>query len=153
MGKLKEIKFKRQGRHLEGRQNNIHFWIREDRELAKTCAPAFSVSAHDLKTSKPVINTGHHYHFHLDEAKALCQRIAAGQAEDELEAIQARIDAAEWAAEEAAIKAATERAKAFRDKLEAAGISYMTLLDLIERQQDIGDMAHNILVGWETGRT
>lgn len=62
-------------------------------------------------------------------------------------------DAAGIVEEEAAIRAATERARGLRDKLEAAGISYLTLLDLMGHQQDIGDIAHNILVGWETGRT
>lgn len=61
--------------------------------------------------------------------------------------------AAEIVEEEAAIQAATDQAKAFRDKLEADGISYLHLLELMDGQMALDHIAHNILVGWETGRT
>ena len=40
---------------------------------------------------------------------------------------------------------------AFRDKLEAAGISYHKLLALEEARRDMNDLAHHILLGWENG--
>ena len=41
--------------------------------------------------------------------------------------------------------------QAFRDKLEAAGISYHKLLALEEARRDMNDLAHHILLGWENG--
>ena len=61
------------------------------------------------------------------------------------------ISAAEVADDRAEIAAAVKAAKAFRDKLEAAGISYHELLALEQAHEDLGDMAHNILLGWENG--
>jgi len=61
------------------------------------------------------------------------------------------ISAAEVADDRAEIAAAVKAAKAFRDKLEAAGISYHKLLALEEAQHDMNDLAHNILLGWENG--
>ena len=58
------------------------------------------------------------------------------------------ISAAEDRAE---IAAAVKVAKAFRDKLEAAGISYHKLLALEEARRDMNDLAHHILLGWENG--
>ena len=46
---------------------------------------------------------------------------------------------------------AKSKAKAFREHLEAAGVSYTTLLDLMELQEDMSDLAHNILLGYEHG--
>ena len=59
------------------------------------------------------------------------------------------ISAAEVADDRAEITAAVKSAKAFRDKLEAAGISYHKLLE--QAHEDLGNMAHNILLGWENG--
>ena len=61
------------------------------------------------------------------------------------------ISAAEVADDRAEIAAAVKAAKAFRDKLEAAGISYHKLLALEQAHEDLGNMAHNILLGWENG--
>lgn len=61
------------------------------------------------------------------------------------------ISAAEVADDRAEIAAAVKAAKAFRDKLEAAGISYHELLALEQAHEDLGNMAHNILLGWENG--
>ena len=59
--------------------------------------------------------------------------------------------AAEVADDRAEIAAAVKVAKAFRDKLEAAGISYHKLLALEEARRDMNDLAHHILLGWENG--
>ena len=61
------------------------------------------------------------------------------------------ISAAEVADDRAEIAAAVKSAKAFRDKLEAAGISYHELMALEQADEDLGNMAHNILLGWENG--
>lgn len=61
------------------------------------------------------------------------------------------ISAAEVADDRAEIVAAVKVAKAFRDKLEATGISYHELLALEQAHEDLGDMAHNILIGYERG--
>ena len=61
------------------------------------------------------------------------------------------ISAAEVADDRAEIAAAVKSAKAFRDKLEAAGISYHELMALERAHEDLGNMAHNILLGWENG--
>lgn len=61
------------------------------------------------------------------------------------------ISAAEVADDRAEITAAVKSAKAFRDKLEAAGISYHELMALEQAHEDLGNMAHNILLGWENG--
>ena len=61
------------------------------------------------------------------------------------------ISAAEVADDRAEIAAAVKVAKAFRDKLEATGISYHELLALEQAHEDLGDMAHNVLIGYERG--
>lgn len=61
------------------------------------------------------------------------------------------ISAAEVADDRAEITAAVKSAKAFRDKLEAAGISYHKLLAPEEARRDMNDLAHHILLGWENG--
>lgn len=61
------------------------------------------------------------------------------------------ISAVEVADDRAEITAAVKAAKAFRDKLEAAGISYHKLLTLEEARRDMNDLAHHILLGWENG--
>lgn len=61
------------------------------------------------------------------------------------------ISAVEVADDRAEITAAVKAAKAFRDKLEAAGISYHKLLTLEEARGDMNDLAHHILLGWENG--
>ena len=73
----------------------------------------------------------------------------AGEAN--LEERKVRYAAEDMEKERRAVTAATEQAKAFRDKLEAAGISYHELLALEQAHEDLSDMAHNILMGWENG--
>ena len=129
------------------------FTIFENRERNKVGAPPvppYYVRANDTKDLGRSIDTHNLRYFELDEAKEFCQQIMAG--EINLEAMQAEIDAERAAKEEAAIKAATERAKRFREKLEAAGISFNTLLELqAAYDADMDSMAHNILLGYERG--
>ena len=147
--KRKEIKFRRDYRDLIGQQDGVVYRIYENRTLAGTCAPACTVSAYDKKEKGRTINTAGHQYFHRDAAVEFCQQIAAG--EIDLEAMRVQFAAEDQRKEQEAIRDATERAKAFRDKLEAVGISYMTLLELEALRGNLGNIGHNILLGWEHG--
>lgn len=147
--KRKEIKFRRDYRDLIGQQDGVVYRIYEDRTLAGTCAPACTVSAYDKKGMGRTISTAGHQRFHRDAAVEFCQQIAAG--EIDLEALRVQFAAEDQRKEQEAIRDATERAKAFRDKLEAVGISYMTLLELEALRGNLGNIGHNILIGWERG--
>lgn len=152
MAVRKEIKFKvttpRSG-SLEGRQDGVIYRIFPDRDKIKTCAPAYSVTATDTKGKGRDINTGRWMYFHLDAAKEFCQGIAAG--EIDLESLRAEFEAKAQQKEQAAIRAATEEAKAFRDYLDKFGLKYSDLLDLEARRGKLDHMTHNILVGLEDG--
>ena len=150
MGKRKEIKFMcRDGRTFEGRQDGVLFWIRENQILRRRGLPCYYVAANDTKGKGRTVFTGDHEHFTLEGAKELCQQIMAGEAN--LGERKARYAAEDIEKERRAVAAATEQAKAFRDKLEAAGISYHKLLALEEARRDMNDLAHHILLGWENG--
>lgn len=150
MGKRKEIKFMcRDGRTFEGRQDGVLFWIRENQILRRRGLPCYYVAANDTKGKGRTVFTGDHEHFTLEGAKELCQQIMAGEAN--LAERKARYAAEDIEKERRAVAAATEQAKAFRDKLEAAGISYHKLLALEEARRDMNDLAHNILLDWENG--
>lgn len=150
MGKRKEIKFMcRDGRTFEGRQDSVLFWIRENQILRRRGLPCYYVAANDTKGKGRTVFTGDHEHFTLEGAKELCQQIMAGEAN--LAERKARYAAEDIEKERRAVAAATEQAKASRDKLEAAGISYHELLALEEARRDMNDLAHNILLGWENG--
>ena len=68
-----------------------------------------------------------------------------------LEAEEAKRAAADAERERKEIRAAVEEAKEFRGNLERAGISYTTLLHLVELQESVSDLAHNMLLGYEQG--
>lgn len=105
------------------------------------------MAANDIKGKGRTIYTAGHEYFTLEGAKELCQQIIAGEAS--LAERKARYAAEDMEKERRAVAAATEQAKAFRDKLEAAGISYHKLLALEEARCDMNDLAHHILLGWE----
>ncbi len=147
--KRKEIKFRRTRWSLEGRQDGVIYRISEDRALVGTCAPSCSVSAYDTKGQGRTISTAGHRHFHMDAAKEFCQQVAAG--EIDLEAMRMEFDAEDAAKEQAAVRHATEKAKQFRAKLEAVGLSYLDLLELEVLRGGLGEMGHQILLGWERG--
>lgn len=150
MGKRKEIKFLcKDGQTREGRQDGVMFWIRKDQKREQDGLPAFYVAANDIKGKGRTIYTAGHEYFTLEGAKELCQQIMAGEAN--LAERKARYAAEDIEKERRAVAAATEQAKAFRDKLEAAGISYHELMALEQAHEDLGNMAHNILLGWENG--
>lgn len=149
MGKRKEIKFRRDGRVHEGRQNGVIFRLYEDRDKIKTCASAYSVTAVDTKNEGREICTAGHQYFHMDAAKEFCQQIAAG--EIDLETLQEQFAAEDEARKQAVIRASAGAAKKFRARLEAAGITYMDLLELEALRANLGEYAHNMLIGYERG--
>lgn len=149
MAKRKEIKFHRTRWNWEGRQDGVIYRIFEDCTLAGTCAPSHSVSTYDTKGQGREIDTAGHRLFHLDAAKELCQQIAAG--EIDLEAMRAEFAAEDVAKERAAVRAAAEAAKKFHNRLAAVGLKYLDLLELEALRHNLGDMGHNILLGYERG--
>lgn len=117
MGKRKEIKFLcKDGQTREGRQDGVMFWIRKDQKREQDGLPAFYVAANDIKGKGRTIYTAGHEYFTLEGAKELCQQIMAGEAN--LAERKARYAAEDMEKERRAVAAATEQAKAFRDKLE-----------------------------------
>ena len=68
-----------------------------------------------------------------------------------MEAENAKKETEDAKKERQAIRRAVEEAKKFREHLERAGISYTTLLDLEEKREELSDLAHNMLLGFERG--
>ena len=150
MAKHKKICFRRAGRRmLEGRQDGVIYRIFEPLREDGETGPALSVQTYDTKELGRDIYTSGHKHFTRDGAVEFCQQIAAGEVD--LEALRAEFEAADMAKERAAVMAATEAAKKFRDRLEAAGLKYTDLLELEALRHNLGDMGHNILLGYERG--
>lgn len=149
MAKQKEIKFQSVHGALRGRQNGMEFWIYKAEDLAATCAPAHYVVIYEKSNEPQRVNTGGHQYFHLDGAKEFCQKIAAG--EITLEDLQAFYDAEDAAKERAVFREITEKAKKFHASLDAMGLSYRDLLELEALAHALGDMGHNILLGYERG--
>lgn len=151
MAKRKEIKFRPSHGDLVGKQNGVTFWIREDRELAATCAPAHYVVADQDREDldKRRVSTGGRQYFHLDGAMEFCQKIAAG--EIKLEDLQAQYDAEDDAKERAMFREITEKAKKFHARLDDMGLKYRDLLELEVLAHSLGDIGHNILLGYERG--
>lgn len=154
MEKRKEIKWRRTGSFtLEGRQDGVQFVIHEKRPMNRTRADGTNsgcyVSARDTKGQGRDISTVHHRTFTKEEAKEFCQAIMAGEVD--LEAMRISFAAEEAARERRAIRQATAEAKAFRAEMEKAGISYAALLDLMDLQQELSSLAHDLLLGFERG--
>lgn len=148
MGKRKEIKFLcKDGRTLEGRQDGVEFWIRKDTRRERDGLPAYVVAANDTKGKNRTIYTSGHEYFTLEGAKEFCQQIMAG--EIDLEERNRKYLEETEAKEKREKKLAIEKAAAFKDKLDAAGISYSTLLDLANERDGLNGMTHAILLEWE----
>lgn len=148
MAKRKEIKFRDRAGNLVGRQNGMVFYIFKDPDLEKTCAPAHSVAVY-ANNGGVQVSTGGRKYFHLDGAVEFCQKIAAG--EIKVADVLAEFEAEDAAKEQAAIREVTERAKKFHDRLDAKGLKYRDLLELEVLAHSLGDMGHNILLGYERG--
>lgn len=127
-----------------------HFQINQTRVGANREKEPFWVLAARGGKQGDSLNTGTHKRFEtLEAATAFCEDLATGKVT--LEKLRAQFDAEDAAREQTAIRAATERARKFRDKLETLGISYTALLDLMDEQMNIGDLTHRILLGWACG--
>ena len=126
MAKRKEIKWRREGRGtMTGRQDGIIFRI---------------YHAWDMPEYRK---------FTWEEAVEFCQAIVAG--EINLEDLRAEFAAEDAKRERRAIQQAVAEAKEFRGHLEAAGISYNTLLELEALRANLGSLGHNALLGFERG--
>ena len=146
MAKRKEIKFRDRAGDLVGRQNGITFHILKDQDLGKTCAPAHSVAVY-TNNGELQVSTGGRKYFHLDGAIEFCQKIAAG--EIKVEDVLAEFAAEDDARERAVFREITEKAKKFHARLDAMGLKYRDLLELEVLAHSLGDMGHNILLGYE----
>ena len=126
-----------------------HFQINKS-TMQTDPTPFWVLAARGSKKDVKALDTKHHRRFETMEAAAeFCEALADGKVT--LEEIRAQFEAENAERERRAVKAATERAKAFRDKLEGLGISYATLLDLMDQQMNMDDMTHRILLGFERG--
>ena len=151
MAKRKEIKFQERYGGLLGRRNGMLFMIETEQGLPDTCAKSHWVSVAMGREEKGeyVFSTAGYQYFHLDEAKEFCRQI--GDGEISLKELWTRYAAEDAAKEQAAIREVTERAKKFHARLDAMGLKYRDLLELEVLAHSLGDMGHNILLGYERG--
>ena len=118
-------------------ENGSYYWVVAVRSDKDRPAPAY-------------LNTEGHQHFDsAGEDAEVCADRADGRLN--LGQITRDYELRDAAREQAEIREAVRRAKAFRDKLEAAGISYATLLDLERFQDTVGPLANCFLAGYERG--
>ena len=147
MSKRKEIKFRHVGRDImEGRQDGViyrifHPWHCPDGD--------HTVSITDTKEKGRTINTAGYKSFTYAEAVEFCQQIAAG--EINVKDLRTEFEAVNASRERKARQTATETAKKFRDELDKFGLKYSDLLYLEALAHGLGDMGHNILLGYERG--
>ncbi len=149
MAKQKEIKFRDRHGDLRGRRNGMEFWIRKGEPQTKSGEQRYFVAIYPVSNNPRQISTLSRQDFDLAGAKEFCKKIAAG--EIKLEDLQAAYDAEDAAKEQAAIREVTERAKKFHARLDAMGLKYRDLLELEVLAHSLGDMGHNILLGYERG--
>lgn len=148
MPKSTEILFrtKNGGRTYEGQRGNLVFELVDTMGIDDT-EPTYIVKVqHKVIESLGLTTNGHRF-FPLEEAKEFCQQIADGEIDPE--ALLAEFAAEDMAKEEAAIRDATDRARAFRDKLDKFGLTYMCFLNLVSRHESVGDLGRNMLLEWE----
>ena len=149
MAKQKEIKFRDRGYVLEGRRGNLTFAIYNDNTKEVLEEQTYYVVVRHKEIESLGFNTAGYRHFTLDAAKEFCQKIAAGEIDPE--ALLMEFAAEDMAREQAAIRDVTERAKKFHARLDAMGLKYRDLLELEVLAHSLGDMGHNILLGYEHG--
>lgn len=149
MAKRKEIKFQDRHGALRGRQNGMEFWIQKDELQTKGGKQRYFVTVYPESNAPQQISTGGRQDFDLAGAMEFCQKIAAG--EIKVEDVLAEFAAEDMAKEQAAIREVTERAKKFHARLDAMGLKYRDLLELEVLAHSLGDMGHNILLGYERG--
>ena len=146
MAKRKEIKFQRRHDGLRGRQNGMEFWIWKDGLLDSGEKPEYFVVIFRKDKDPERVSTGGRRSFNLDGAMEFCQKIAAG--EITVEGLLAEFEAEDMAQERAALQEVTEKAKKFHARLD---LKYRDLLELEVLAHSLGEMGHNILLGYERG--
>ena len=145
--KRKEIKWRREGRGtMAGRQDGIIFRIFRPWDAPER---GHTVSCYDTKETGRTISTAGYREFTWEEAVEFCQKIAAG--EIDLEDLQAQFDAEDMAKEREAVRKTTEKAKRLAAMLERYGMKYTDLLELEVMRQALGEMGHQILMGYHRG--
>ena len=149
MAKQKEIKFRDRGYVLEGRRGNLTFAIYNDNTKEALEEQTYYVVVRHKEIESLGFNTAGYRRFTLDAAKEFCQKIAAGEIDPE--DLLAEFAAEGMAKEQAAVRDVTERAKKFHARLDAKGLKYTDLLELEVLAHSLGDMGHNILLGYERG--
>ena len=147
MAKRKEIKWRREGRGtMTGRQDGIIFrifrlWDAQER--------GHTVSCYDTRGAGREISTAGYREFTWGEAVEFCQKIAGG--EIGLEDLRAQFDAEDMAKEREAVRKTTEKAKRLTAMLEGYGMKYTDLLELEVMRHALGEMGHQILMGYHRG--
>lgn len=149
MAKQKEIKFRDRGYVLEGRRGNLAFAIYNDNSKEVMEKQTYYVVVRHKEIESLGFNTAGYRHFTLDGAKEFCQKIAAGEIDPE--ELLAEFAAEDMAKEQATVREITERAKKFHALLDAMGLKYRDLLELEVLAHSLGNMGHNILLGYERG--
>ena len=149
MAKQKEIKFQDRGYVLEGRRGNLTFAIYNDNTKEVLEEQTYYVVVRHKEIESLGFNTAGYRHFTLEGAKEFCQKIAAGEIDPE--ALLMEFAAEDMEKEQAAVREITEKAKKFHARLDAMGLKYRDLLELEVLAHSLGDMGHNILLGYERG--
>ena len=141
---------KNRWRFLTAKTEEWAFQINESTTVNQETARFWVVAVRNTENGLDMLDTGEHRRFEtVEEAMEFCEGLAAGTIA--VEKVQAEFEAKDAERERRAIREATDKAKAFRDRLEKLGISYTTLLVLIDEEMAMGEMAHRILLGYERG--
>ena len=108
-----------------------------------------TVSCYDTRGAGREISTAGYREFTWEEAVEFCQKIAGG--EIGLEDLRAQFDAEDMAKEREAVRKTTEKAKRLTAMLEGYGMKYTDLLELEVMRHALGEMGHQILMGYHRG--
>lgn len=148
MAKRKEIKFRAKKRGLihEGRLYGMIFRLINEKPDQSN---SYIVTVESTRAKGLGMTTSGHRYFDYFGGVEYCQKIADGEIDPEAELMEFGMEDMEK--EERAVREATEKAKKLRDRLEAKGLTYMDLLELEAIHKGLGDIGHNILLGWYHG--
>lgn len=149
MATQKEMKFRDRGYTLEARRGNLIFYLYDDNTQADPESRSYYVVIRYKGYDSLGMSTAGHRHFKLEDAKEFCQKIAAGEIDPE--ALLMEFAEEDMEKERAAIQEVTEKAKKFHARLDAMGLKYRDLLELEVLAHSLGEMGHNILLGYERG--
>lgn len=112
--------------------------------------PYWVVIVRKTKKSAERLDSSTHRRFETPEAAMeFCEDVATGKVT--FDDLRAQFEAETAARERRAINRAVERAKEFRTELEAVGLTYTQLLNLMDKQMNLDEMAHRYLLGYDRG--